>query len=467
MSEIFNQHKVFSLKEVTMSVQRTIRKRYTSRFWVKAEVNKLNYYKLSGHCYPDLLQKEEGKVVAQMRGTIWNADFLRINRQFLSITGSELHDNISILFQASIQFDSYYGISLQIHDIDPSYSLGELEREKQETIAQLKKEGIFNLNKQLSMPLLPKRLAVISVATSKGYADFIKLLDTRMDGFLIEHHLFSSVLQGDKAASEIRHRLMQIKGLVHHFDVVAIIRGGGGEVGLSAYNDLELARSIAQFPIPVITGIGHATNLTVAEMVAHTNSITPSALADLLLEKFTDFIHVINETAQSLKRLPDTLSREAIQLNYISEKLQSIAKNKLLVGSSRLDELIFRLQTKSLEVLNLHKGLLKRFNNNLAEAVYQQHASERHALERMKWGMEFALKSVMENAKQQINRMDGEVDLLHPDHVLKRGYSITRINNKIITDISQAAEGDTLETSLYGAVLFSKLFSAKKTKTDE
>src|SRR5688500_13240657 len=241
MAEISDGKKIFTLGEVTASIQKTLAQRYTTSFWVKAEMNKLNYYPHSGHCYPDLVEKKDGKVIAQLRSTLWKDDYFRINNNFLKVLKAPLKDGIKMLFSARITFDPAHGLALRIIDIDPVFSLGELEREKQESIDRLKQEGVFDLNRSLSMPALPQRIAVISVQTSKGYADFLKVIDANEYRFKFFHVLFPSLLQGDKAVDSILWQLMRIRKVLHHFDVVAIVRGGGGEVGLASFNDVELA----------------------------------------------------------------------------------------------------------------------------------------------------------------------------------------------------------------------------------
>src|SRR5687767_6303647 len=177
MPEIINERKVFSLVEVTVSIQKTIAERYKTSFWVKAEMNKLNHYSHSGHCYPELVEKTNGKVIAQMKANLWKTDFDRINHNFLRVLKEPLKDGVKILFCASLSFDPSHGLSLRILDIDPSFSLGELEREKQDTIERLSREGIFHSNKGLKLPVLPQRIAIISVETSKGYSDFLNVLE--------------------------------------------------------------------------------------------------------------------------------------------------------------------------------------------------------------------------------------------------------------------------------------------------
>ena len=270
MPEVINDRQIFSLLEVTRSIQKTIAERYKSSYWIKAELNKLNYYRQSGHCYPELVEKQNGKIVAQIRSNLWKDDYLKIDNNFKRVLNETLKDGIKILFLASISFHPEYGLNLRIIDIDPSFTLGDLEKEKQETIKKLKDEDLFNKNKLLILPTLPQRIAIISVETSKGYADFLQVFEQANKSWRYKffHMLFPSLLQGDNAVPSIIKQLNRIKKVINHFDVVAIVRGGGGDIGLSCYNNYNLAKEVALFPIPVITGIGHATNETVTEMIS-------------------------------------------------------------------------------------------------------------------------------------------------------------------------------------------------------
>lgn len=289
MSSEENERKSFTLFEVMQSIQRTIISRYGSTFWVKADMIKLNHYIHSGHCYPDLVEKKNDRTIAQARAIIWKSDYEKINKKFIEITKEPLKDGISIFFLARIGFDPVYNLSITILDIDPVVTLGQLEKERLETINKLKTEKLFNKNKGLTLPLLPQRLAIISVETSKGYSDFMNIINQERDKYKIFTYLFPSLLQGDNAIESLIQALETVERLKHHFDCVLIIRGGGGDIGLSCYNDYELSKTIANFPIPVLTGIGHSTNETVSEMVSFKNTITPTELADFILNHFREF----------------------------------------------------------------------------------------------------------------------------------------------------------------------------------
>ncbi|PZP49622.1 MAG: exodeoxyribonuclease VII large subunit, partial [Pseudopedobacter saltans] len=328
MPENIDDRKVFSLLEVNNSIKRTIAERYSSSFWVMAEMNKLNYYSHSGHCYPELVEKNEGKTMALMNGLLWRSDYERINTKFRHVLKEPLKSGIKILFLASVNYDPVYGVSLWIKDIDPSFSLGELEKEKQESIVRLHAEGIFDRNKTLPIAQLPQRIAIISVETSKGYSDFLKVIDSNPFGYKFFHMLFPALLQGERSIPSIIRQLDLIKKVLHHFDLVAIIRGGGGDVGLSSYNNYDLAAAIATFPIPVITGIGHSTNETVSEIVSYKNAITPTELGDWLLQLFHNFsVPVQNAEKTIISESQQILFREERNLSQLLRLFKSVTSN--------------------------------------------------------------------------------------------------------------------------------------------
>jgi exodeoxyribonuclease VII large subunit len=366
MPDLIDGKKIFSLLEVTTSIQKILSTRYTSSFWVKAEMNKLNFYPHSGHCYPDLVEKHEGKVIAQVKATLWKDDYNRINKHFLSLVNTPLADGITMLFCARITFDPVHGLALRITDIDPVFTLGELEREKQESIATLKKKGIFDRNRSLPFPLLPQRLAIISVQTSKGYADFNKMIQGNPWGYKFFHVLFPSLLQGERAVDSIRLQLDRIRKVAAHFDVVAIIRGGGGEVGLSCFNNYKLSKDIALFPLPVITGIGHATNETVVEMVAYRNAITPTELADFLLQKFHNFSVPVQKAQEVLvSRSRRIIAEQRQNLRHTVRFFRSVTDNVLIKSHHHIQS----FERDLLKQANAHVVRQKQVHTSLLERV--------------------------------------------------------------------------------------------------
>ncbi|MDQ2656791.1 MAG: exodeoxyribonuclease VII large subunit [Bacteroidota bacterium] len=462
MAETIDGKKIFSLLEVTSSIQKTLALRYTSSFWVTAEMNKLNYYPRSGHCYPDLVEKIDGKVIAQLKSTLWRDDYNRINDRFISVVKSPLKDGIRMLFCARVTFDPMHGLALRITDIDPVFSLGELEREKQESIALLKKEGLFDLNRSLPFPLLPKRLAIISIETSKGYADFRKMIDGNPYGYRFNHLLFPSLLQGDRAIESILSQLARIRKVASRFDVVAIIRGGGGEVGLSCFNDFGLSREIARFPLPVITGIGHATNETVVEMVAYRNAITPTELAGYLLQKFHDFAVPVRRAQEILaSRAAGMIADERRGFFHTMKFFRSVTSNVLL--RSRHD------------IHTLGRELLKQSNMNLLRqeqfqaAIVARLRGSAHALRNHHYQYVMQCSSLMRKAalsfirqeKTSLENVIRTVSNMHPQNVLKRGYSITRLNGKALSAAAGVNASNIIETTLADGTIISEVTSTK------
>lgn len=463
MAEISEGKKVFTLGEVTASIQKTLAQRYSTSFWVKAEMNKLNYYPHSGHCYPDLVEKVEGKVIAQLKSTLWRDDFNRINKSFLSVVKSPLKDGIKMLFCARVTFDPVHGLALRITDIDPVFSLGELEREKQESISRLQQEGIFSRNRSLAFPLLPKRLAIISVQTSKGYADFNKMIDANQWGYKIFHVLFPSLLQGDRAVDSILFQLRRIRRVAEHFDVVAIIRGGGGEVGLSCFNDYLLAKEIALFPIPVITGIGHATNETVVEMVAFRNAITPTELADFLLQKFHNFSVPVQKAEEILaSRARRMIAEEGKRIFQTVRYFRSVTDN--VVSRSRHD--IQHLARDLFKVASLSMLQQKQLHASLLYKLRSLSLSDLGDREQeLKQTVFMLRKDVASFVKQQqgvVSNIEKTISNMHPQNVLKRGYSITRLNGRSVMSTADVEANDVVETVVSDGVIFSKVTTTEK-----
>ncbi len=416
MPELMDNKTVFTLLEVSRSIQKTIAERYKSLYWIKAEMNKLNHYSHSGHCYPELLEKKEGKVVAEMRSILWKMDYQRINRQFLEVLGEPLREGITMLFQAGISYDPLYGFSLKIVDIDPTFVLGELEKEKRESIKKLTEEGVFDANKRLPFPLIPKRLAIISVETSKGLSDFFKIINGNPWGYKIECTLFPALLQGDKSISSIIKQLEVIANKLEDFDAVAIIRGGGGDVGLSSYNNYFLSKAIAIFPIPVLTGIGHSTNETVSEMVANKNAITPSELADFLLQKFHNFAIPVDNALERMLR--------AVRRNFEEENL----KLKHIVSSISWNSKTLLLKDKA-EINSLQTHLIR-----------------------------FSRQNIKEN-QAQLQHLERMLGIVNPIHILKRGFSIVRIDGKSVHKLDQVEIGAELEIQLEDGKIISKVIN--------
>ncbi len=319
--------KSFSLSQLAENFAAQIQKTYASKYWIRAEIGKLNHYPQSGHAYPQLLEKKDGAIIADLRGFIAKFTFQSINKQFKEVNGQPLQDGMQVLILCKLSYHPIYGLSLQISDIEPSYTLGEMARMRLEAIQKLKSAGLYDLNKSKQLPLLVQKLAIISVETSKGYHDFLEVISQGPFPNSINTTLFPALLQGDAAVNSIQKALSLIELQQDKFDAVAIIRGGGGETGLDCYDHFSLAQSICHFPIPVLTGIGHATNNTVVEQVAYRHYLTPTHLAQSLVQNYTDFETRIESAANQLSRLIS--SRFQLVELKLSQKATTLEQNIL------------------------------------------------------------------------------------------------------------------------------------------
>ena len=458
------QQKYYSLGEITGSIRKVIARTYTSAYWVKTEIARLNFYPYSGHCYPDLVEKQNNKVVAQIRATIWSGTFELISKKFKKVTGETLDTGMTVLVLVKVSYHEQHGLSLNILDIEPSFTLGEMAREKQEAISRLKKEGIFDQNKHLPFPLIPKNIAIISVETSKGYHDFMNILEKNRYGYHFNGVLFPSLLQGDGAVTSITGQLNNIAAQTELFDVVVIIRGGGGDVGLSAYDHYKLASIVASFPIPVITGIGHSTNETVTEMVAYANKITPTDVAYFLIERFENFHTRIYELTQQLETASKSfVQKRSVLLDEFSQSIKRQVKYLVEQNKNKL-----RLYTEQLQ--NNSKHFIRKQNSSLNELItHLQYrparvvSREREQLNRQQELLSILAKQHIVNAGSKLQYFETRLTLLKPENILKRGYSITYHKGKVLRSANEIEPGDTIVTLLKKG----KVESIIKDKKDE
>ncbi|MFH1298052.1 MAG: exodeoxyribonuclease VII large subunit [Bacteroidota bacterium] len=423
---------IYSLSQLAESLRFAIYRTFPDQVWVQAEITKLNIYPRSGHVYLDLVEKEDGVTKAQMRGIIWANDFPDIREKFERVTKESFQEGLKILFLARFNFHATYGLSLWISDVEPSFTLGELSRIKTLTIEQLSRENLFDLNKQLPVPTLPLRIAVISAETSKGYLDFLQVIRNHHVPYRFEITLFPALLQGDKAVDSIRGQLISIAtfndeiqrsripdpgsqtqnrepGIGYPascFDLVAIIRGGGDEIGLTCFDNYELARDICTFPLPVVTGIGHSTNETVVEMVAALNRITPTEVAYDLLARLDKVYEKLLEAETDLRDLVKELFyNEQNKLLHLSEALTAITSAFIRRQQSDLEH-----QGKTLRLLATH---------------------------------------IFSSQKAYLSTLEGEIRHLDPKQVLRRGFSMTYdLHGRILKEASDVSAGERILTEL-------------------
>jgi exodeoxyribonuclease VII large subunit len=452
-----SEKQVFTLQQVVRSIKKTLEDRYTQNYWVKAEMHKLNKYP-SGHAFPELVQKDENKIVAQITGTIWKQQLERINKKFIEVVKEPLREGTTLLLLVKINYSETFGLGLQILDIDPSFSLGELQKQREETLRKLAKEGLLNLNQKLHFPILPKRVAIISADSSKGLSDFLQVLQENEKSYFIFTHLFNAYLQGDVAVQSIISALKKIKRVKDHFDIVIIVRGGGAEVGMTCYNNYDLCKAIAEFPLPVLTGIGHSTNLNVAEMVSFRNEITPTKLAEFLLQTFREF-------EQETKRLNREMIAHSLQL--IDKTKQDFNGQVRVFKHASLrftDSLKNELNQQIIELKNTTRYFLKNENdavlslkNDYRIVTKEIITAERNTLSLISKPIKGSLLHFFERKESDLEQLEKTVNILNPSNVLQRGYSLTLLNGKILSTKNKPKKGDLIESKTNSLTLFSRV----------
>lgn len=393
-----------SLYELNVWVKRSLRAGLPDTYWVQAELSdvRTNY---SGHCYLEFVQKDAkgANLIAKARGTIWNNVFKMLKPYFEQETGQAFVAGIKVLVRVSVDFHELYGYSLTVTDIDPTYTVGDMARRRREILRQLEEEGVVNLNKELEMPVLPQRVAVISSPTAAGYGDFCNQLEHNPYGFDFRIQLFPAVMQGDRVEESVIAALDAVYAQPDDWDVVVIIRGGGATSDLSGFDTYPLAANCAQFPLPIITGIGHERDDTVIDSVAHTRVKTPTAAAEYLIARMLEASDRLDEWAY---------------------RLQESVRTRLLDEQRRIENLRRRIPGVAARRIAGAEYALRSARRDMAQAVRTCLTAGHHRLELLQQRLRDAL----------------------PEKQLARGYSITLYQGKAVKDASTLKPGDELVT---------------------
>lgn len=312
----------YNLSELCAEIQETLECKQLEHYWVRAEIASIS---VRGHCYMELIEKSDtGILAAKLRATCWSNVYNILSPYFLQYTGHYLSVGMQVLLEVSIEFHAVYGLSLNIWNIDPNYTLGDLARQRQETINQLIKDGVLELQKQLTLPMLIRRIAVISSVDAAGYGDFCHQIQTNRHHFVFQTQLYAATMQGDSAAHSIIQALNAIAKQENEWDLVVIIRGGGATTDLSCFDDYNLACHCAQFPLPIITGIGHTRDISVVDMVAHTSVKTPTAAAEWVIQYVTlQFEHLEQLNARLQRTVQLATNKEHNRLSLYKQRIKS------------------------------------------------------------------------------------------------------------------------------------------------
>ena len=416
------EDKHLSLAELNATIRATLDENLAPTYWVVAEIGELRENQ-SGHCYLDLVEKEDTKTIAKIRGTIWSYQYRKLAPWFASMTGQPLRSGMEVLVLAEVRFHELYGISLNIRDIDVNYTLGERARRRQQVINQLTEEGVINMNRQLPLPPVPQRIAIISSPSAAGYGDFLDQLQGNAYNYHFHLKLFKAKMQGDEATESIINALHAIHDASEyqddHYDLVVLIRGGGAQIDLDCFDSYEMNAHIAQLPIPVITGIGHERDETVADLVAHTSLKTPTAVAEFLIRGLRVFEEELITQARYLQRT-------------VHNRVQ-LAKSGLQSASDRL-----RYSSK----------------NQVQQA--EQHTN------RLKNQLKQNARLQLKSSEQALDTFHKIVELQNPERILARGYTLTIVNGSPAGKETAVQPGDTVKTVTSNQEIESIVQSSKK-----
>jgi len=436
-----------SLFELNNQVKTGIRELFPDTYWVIGEISEMNINQ-SGHCYLELVEKKSDseQIIARAKATIWAFTFRMLRPYFESTTGQRLTMGLKIMVQVSIEFHEIYGYSLNIKDIEPNFTIGDLSRRKQEIIQRLQDEGVFHLNKEFELPLVLQRVAVISSETAAGYGDFVDQLSDNRFGYLFHIKLFQAYMQGEEAEQSIIQALEQIFETVDQFDVVIIIRGGGSQVDLDCFNSYWLCYHITQFPLPILTGIGHERDETIADLVAHTSLKTPTAVAEFIIDRVAQFDQYLNElNSQVMTIASEQLQTWKDESARLSRNIISLVKLRMSAENQR----ILTLGTLSQRSL---KGFLKKNHQRLSTVRvrvkshlhhYYYHGMQNLGL--MQKSLILLIKGSLKDEKKRLAQFESTNLLLDPAYVLKRGYTLTFCNGILIKSSRQLETGDIID----------------------
>jgi exodeoxyribonuclease VII large subunit len=434
--------------------------------WISCEILDItvNY---SGHCYLDLVEKEEksDRILARARATIWASAYRMLKPYFETTTGYELTSGIKVLVLARVEFHPVYGLSLNIQDIDPSYTLGDLERKKREIIQRLEKEGVLDMNKEIPLPLVPQKIAVISSLTAAGYEDFMDQLRENPYGYRFYTRLFPSVMQGEQAEQSIIGSLDRIFEYESHFDAVAIIRGGGSKSDLACFDSYELAFHVSQFPLPVITGIGHEQDETITDLVAHTRLKTPTAVADFFIDRLGTFEESLEELQTGLvDAVLNILEQKKLRIQLYEQKYVSGTIAMIHDRQEHLMQLTSDTRFQVQQQLRSHDQLIMRLKEKLRGTA--RYLTQRKSLE--------SDHAILRFRQLILSKLEGEVKRLgeyhrlavyaEPDQILKMGFSISRLNGKALKDVRNIRQGVMVETELFKGRFKSNVTDIQKKK---
>lgn len=440
-----------------------------SSIWVKAEIGELRVNR-NGHCYLDLIEKDDqtDQLKARSRALIWARNFQMLKAYFESTTGQALTTGLKILVKVSVQFQEVFGLSLVVSDIDPSYTMGDLARKRREVLLRLEEEGVLEMNKELELPAVIQKIAIISSPTAAGYGDFINQLETNPRGVKFYHHLFPAVMQGERAEASIAGAFDKVFEYSGFFDAVILIRGGGASIDLLCFDSYWVAYHIAQFPLPVITGIGHERDESVADLVANTALKTPTAVAAFLIEKAGNFLQMVDEKSIWIADLArERIQKEKQRTENLASAYVPMVQMDLQKRRTRLERQVGRLPVSVSRRLGDASNKLNRMADK-SQSLSGQITKERRGnldgyLQKIS-SLPFK-RFVGENRK--LKYLEQAAMLNDPVKLLKRGYSLTYLNGRLVKDVSMVSKGDHITTRISNGEITGLVEKVKKNSNNK
>lgn len=413
-----------TLYELNNLVKLKISESFPSEYWMQAELGEVREHS-SGHCFVEFVQKNErgNGLVAKARGTIWSNVYRMLKPYFEKETGQSFVAGLKVMVQVTVEFHELYGYSLTVIDIDPTYTVGDMARKRKEILDRLQQDGVLSLNKELDLPRVVQRIAVISSPTAAGYGDFCHQLEHNSQGFVFYVRLFPALMQGEGTEDSIISALNRIYEEQELWDVVVLIRGGGATSDMSCFDSYELASNCAQFPLPMLVGLGHERDETVLDFVAHTSVKTPTAAAVFLIDRIQDFADALDE---------------------VMERLSSFSRQRMTEEKMRLQGLSMRLPTRVVQYISDEKLRMQKCENRLKQVSSMKVEKEKYRMMYLGQKLPMALKQLFDREKHRLQMLEQKTESASPERILSRGYSLTLKDGKAVTDATVLKEGDSL-----------------------
>lgn len=448
-----------SLTELQLIIKDSLYLALPDMYWVTAEITEIKENS-AGHCYLELVEKnsDEKNVRARVKAIIWSNRYRFLKSFFENITGESLNEGLKILVKVKVEYHEIYGLSLIITDIDPSYTIGEMAMKRQLIIKRLEEEGVFTMNKEVDFPVAPQRIAVISSKNAAGYSDFINHLTGNNSGYVFYTFLIETVMQGIETEQSIMKALDKIALNISLFDVVVIIRGGGSQSDLSWFDNYNIAYYVTQYPLPVITGIGHEKDTSVTDMVAFQSLKTPTAVADYLIDRMTEAENNIMELSTGITNISQNIIEK--NRNLIDTfRMKLIPVARLMISDIKED-----ISGKIIEIINIGKESVVRAGlspanqkSRLTSAVRSYSSIKESELKRKRYDLISLSSNTLKINNINIAGLQNTLEMLRPEKVLGRGYTITSYKGKILKSCDEIKADEIINTQFQDGSISSKV----------